>query len=151
MKKFAALWALAALLFAGQAHAGLVTAQNPEAILSVAKEFGEANLEKDSDGDPKIVGKLDGRTYVIYFYGCTKGLNCKDIVLRAGWGDTKMKVEDMNRWNSETRFGKAYLDKDGDPTVEMVINLKGGVSRENLYDTFDFWRVVVDKFEAIIE
>ena len=41
------------------------------------------------------------------------------------------------------RFGKAYLDLDGHPTIEMNVNLSKGVSRENLDDTLDWWREVL--------
>ena len=47
----------------------IVSAQEQEAILNVAKGFGSASLDKDSDGDPMIVGRVEGTKYVIFFYG----------------------------------------------------------------------------------
>jgi hypothetical protein len=52
----------------------------------------------------------------------------------------------MADWNREKRFGKAYLDQDGDATVEMNVNLHGGVSLANLEATIDWWRLILDEF-----
>ncbi|MEZ5722580.1 MAG: YbjN domain-containing protein [Paracoccaceae bacterium] len=57
----------------------------------------------------------------------------------------------MNTWNAEKRFGKAFLDDEGDLVIEMNVNLWSGVSENNPQrDTFDWWRVVIESFEEYI-
>ncbi|MDX5403519.1 MAG: YbjN domain-containing protein [Rhodobacterales bacterium] len=51
----------------------------------------------------------------------------------------------VSDWNDQNRFGTMYLDSDGDLAVDMDVNLFGGVTRRNLDDTFDWWRVVLDE------
>ncbi len=72
--------------------------------------------------------------------------DCKTLTFEAGWEGDDLTDEMMADWNREKRFGKAYLDEDGLATVEMSVNLHGGVTRANLDDTIDWWRLVLDEF-----
>ena len=131
--------------------AAVVDATDPEAVRAVASGFGSATLTKDSDGDPMIEGRINGVAYRAFFFLCDDGKDCKDVLLWAGWeGYDKIDIEDVNRWNQEMRFGTAYIDDEGDPCLQMVVNLNHGVSTKNLDDTFDWWasvlRTYVDDF-----
>lgn len=150
MRKFVFLCAVAAFSLAGTARAELITGRDTTTIVAVAKKFGDAELTKDSEGDPKITGNIDGTKYTLYFNGCSKGENCTDIVFRAGWTGSSATAEDMHSWNKNKRWGKAYLDEEGDPNVEVLVNLEGGVSRKNLMDSFDWWRLVIKEFSAAL-
>lgn len=125
----------------------LITAKDPNVILNVAKGFGSAKLDKDDGGDPMIVGRMDGVRYGIYFYGCKNGKDCDDIQFTAAWDEDKFDPADINDWNLTKRYGRAYVDKDGDPTIDMVVNLDYGVSEANLEDSFNWWGVVLREFE----
>lgn len=125
----------------------LITAGDAEAILDIAKGYGSAALETDSQNDPMIVGRINGTRYGVIFYGCNDGRDCKDIQFAAAWGGSKVSSDAINTWNRDTKFGKASLDKDGDPKLLMSVNLRYGVSRKNLDDTFDWWEKVLGKFE----
>ena len=57
----------------------------------------------------------------------------------------------MNAWNRDRRFGKAYIDADGDIAIEMDVNLWGGVTPKNLDDTFDWWRIVLERAGEVFE
>lgn len=124
----------------------LVDATTTESILSVARMYGDASMDTDSFGDPMIVGTINGINYVAYFYGCTKGQNCSSIQLRATWSIDFVSLEHINEWNRTARFGKAYVEEDGDAALEMEVNLDFGVSRENLEDTFDWWRIGLEEY-----
>ena len=146
MKKL--LFTLGLFLLAFNAHGQtLIFASNPQAILQVAQSFGDAQLDKDREGDPKIVGNLEGTSYQILFFGCTNHTHCDNIEFQASWTDTKATIQQINHWNRIRRFGKAYLDSANDPMVEMDVNLDYGVSRKNLEDTFDYWRKVLRSFK----
>jgi len=82
----------------------------------------------------------------LYFYDCTENRDCSTVMFQAAWETDEVTVAKMAEWNRKERFGKAFLDEDGHPTVEMNVNLHGGVSLTNLDDTFDWWRVVVETF-----
>ena len=97
----------------------LMDAKKPQAILEIAKGFGSAKLGTDAEGDPLITGRIKGTKYGIYFYGCnSKGEECDDIQFNAAWSGVKASLEDVNRWNAEKRYGKAYIDSEGDPVIQ---------------------------------
>ncbi len=56
----------------------------------------------------------------------------------------------INNWNRTKRFGKAYLDNDGDPILVMTVNLDYGVTRDNLEDDFNWWTIAIKNFETWI-
>ena len=142
---------VAAFAFATAAlSSNLVTAGDPQAILNIAKGYGSAELSTDNVGDPQIIGRIDGTRYAVTFYGCDGGENCRHIRIHAHWAE-KMSFAQANEWNAEKLFGKAYVDSDGDAALEMVVNLYGGVSRQNLDDTFDWWKVALNQFVEFIE
>ena len=127
--------------------ADLVDATDPSEIVNLARGFGSASLDVDGEGDPMIVGRINGTRYVVYFYGCSSGRNCREIQFNAAWGSNNVSMSDINGWNESTRYGKAYLDSDGDPNIEFTVNLYRGVSRDNLEDTIDWWKVAMETFE----
>ena len=143
---------LVAALFAAHpafAAGELVDGSDPAVLLDLAKGYGSAELDVDPDGDPRITGRIEGSKYLVHFYGCDDGKNCKTIVFRAAWtSDGEYTLEQMNAWNQDHLFGSAYLDSDGDPTLDMSANLNYGVSRDNLDDTFDWWKVALGQFAS---
>lgn len=150
---FPVLLALAfiSLSLASPASAQNVDATDPDVILSVARGFGDATLGTDSQGDPQIKGRMEGTSYVVFFYGCNdSGKQCGEIQFYAGWTGQNVTRDRLNEWNRDTRYAKAYIDRDGDPVIEYDANLKFGVSRKNLEDTFDWWRVVMGEFRKSV-
>ncbi|MBY5992484.1 YbjN domain-containing protein [Ferrimonas balearica] len=147
MTLFRAFAASALIMAAPAFSADLVDATNPSEIMNLARGFGSASLDTDGEGDPMIVGRINGTRYVIYFYGCDDGRRCREIQFNAAWGGTGVTLTDINEWNETTRYGKAYLDGDGDPNIEFTVNLHKGVSRDNLEDTIDWWKVAMETFE----
>lgn len=130
----------------------LIDATDPGTIAEIARGYGAVEVTRDSEGDPMLRGRMEGRQYLVVFYGCDRGLNCTNIQLRAAWVNTgSVTPQTITDWNRENRFGKAFLDSENDPVVQWDVNLFGGVSRANLDDTFDWWRLVMEGFEAYIE
>ena len=128
------------------AAAELVGASEPEFVLAAASRVGEAELGRDELSDPMIRGRVGDRPYFVYFYGCREGRDCTNLMFSARWESDHFTDESMGDWNRKKRFGKAYLDADGNPALELNVNLFGGVSRENLDDTFDWWRLLMAEF-----
>jgi Putative bacterial sensory transduction regulator len=123
----------------------LLDATNPSRVFDIARGYGDAELKKDGDGDPLIVGMIDGMKYGIFFYGCKTGKDCDDIEFAAAWS-TKVPLDKINNWNRTKRYGKAFVDADGDVGLKMTVNIDYGVSAENLRDSFNWWKRVLKDF-----
>lgn len=128
----------------------LVTSNDGNVLLEFARTLGDATLGKDSFGDPEIKGDVNGTDYRIYFDGCTSGRDCSDMIFVVHWEDDYVTMDDVNEWNAGRYHGKAYLDSDGDPAMELVVNLAHGVSRANMESTFELWERTVSRFESSV-
>ena len=139
----------AALAAPGAAYAQtILDASNVNGIAAIAQEYGSAEVEEDNTGDPMLSGEMGGTEYVVFFYGCTDGADCQTIQFLSSWVNPgAADIDSINAWNREKRFGKAFLDDENDPVIEMNVNLYAGVTETNLSDTFDWWRVVMENFE----
>ncbi|HUS52634.1 MAG TPA: YbjN domain-containing protein [Thermohalobaculum sp.] len=138
---------MAAALAAPTAQAGeIVDATDPAAVLEIALSHGAASLKKDAMGDPLIEGRIEDKGYRLVFYDCDEGRECKSIMFAAVWELENLTDASMADWNREQRFGKAFIDEDGRATVEMNVNLNGGVTRANLDDTMDWWKLILVEF-----
>lgn len=149
----AALLAAAPMTLAATAPASaqaLIDATRPNEVLAIAQNYGSGQLDVDGVGDPMIIGEMEDVTYTVVFYGCQNNVNCTSLLFRAGFSKPGFSTGDMNVWNAERLFGRAYIDNEGDPIIEMTVNLFGGVSAQNLDDTFDWWRVVLTQFKEHI-
>jgi hypothetical protein len=141
---------LCALALVGAA--GQVSAQSgfdpgdPGQVLEIAKGYGSASLETYGEGKLKVDGRMEGRRYGIYFYGCTANRQCNSMQFSWGIDKKGVPLAKINDWNRDKRFAKAYLDNDGDLMLEMDVNVAYGVTRKNLDDTFDWWRLVLKEF-----
>jgi hypothetical protein len=143
----------AALLAPGHLVAqSLIDASDPAQIATIARGYGAVELTVDGVGDPMLQGRMDGNQYRVYFHGCNEGRDCTNIQFLAGWVNSgNMTHATMRSWNAENRFGKALLDADNDPVIQWDVNLFGGVSRANLDDTFDWWRLVMNAFAEYVQ
>ena len=57
----------------------------------------------------------------------------------------------LSKFNSEVKFGRAYIDRDGDVTIQMDRNSSGGVSLKNIESDFDVFLLLVSKFLSDID
>lgn len=99
-----------------------------------------------------IEGRIEGVYYRIYFYNCTDNTDCRTIQFRTAFDLTNgFPLSQINEWNKNKLFGKAWLDDENDPVLEMPVNIDYGVTAKNLEDTFDYWRVTVSQFKEHID
>lgn len=130
----------------------IVDGSDPARIFHLARGHGSAEISTDKHGDPKIDGRMHGARYQIYFYGCKNGEQCTSVQFRSAFTQTvKQTVERMNEWNVSKRFGKAAIDKTGDATIEMNINLRGGVCNTNFDETIVWWSTVLREYLTFID
>lgn len=143
--------AAASLLGLGAAQAQVVG--DPDVVMTLLQDYGlKVTKDTDSVGDPLLSTRIEGTNFDIYFYSCDEG-PCQSIQFSAGFDlDQPMSAGKINEWNRDKRFGKAYLDDDGDPYIEYDINLDfDGVGAKNFDDTIDLWRVVLADFRDFID
>ncbi len=130
----------------------LVSAQSPQRILDIMRNAGyDAKLTVDGVGDPAITGNFGDTPYYIYFYGCTEHVDCKMIQYQAGYDMRNgISLDVVNEWNHDNLWGQAYRDDEDDPWISITVNLFGGVTPENLVDTFEWFEVTTTAFEEHI-
>jgi hypothetical protein len=83
-------------------------------------------------GGKKIVYFIQGQTMQAYY----------------GLRGTSANVQSVNEWNKSKRFGRAYIDADGDPCVELDYDLEGGVSDASIKVWFDTVNSIVSAFRT---
>ena len=147
--------ALIPLLVVALLTAPAVAAQNRGDADAVARMMAEAGLSvtrlTDRKGDPMLESRIEGTVFHVNFYDCHPA--CQAMQFSAGFQlDAPMPMEMANLWNRDHRFGKVYLDRSGDPFVEMDIGLAGeGIGRDNFLDALDTWRVILSEFRDFID
>lgn len=147
-----AVLAAAGIFAATPAHAELVSA-DPGAVKVIIESRGwPAKLVRNGTDNPYIESKSNGRKFVILFMNCSDGRNCKTLQYYLGFSDaSNASLNRMNQWNKEKRFARAYLDNDGDPVLEMDVDLDfNGIPRENLGETFNTWASLMDSFRDFV-
>lgn len=149
------LLAAVALILAplGANAQALVDASDVDIIAALIQEEGyRAVVSIDGVGDPKITSSANGYEFVVYFYGCTDGDNCRDVQFSVNFDmEDGMSLTRAQDFNLEKRWVKVYLNEESDPILEMDVNLYGGVSATNFKDTLDWWVILMDDFVEFID
>ncbi|PSJ39777.1 YbjN domain-containing protein [Allosphingosinicella deserti] len=135
------------------AAAQMVQARDPGSIVSILTGLDyPAELGSDGAGDPIITSKHDGSTFKILFYNCTNHKDCATVQFHSSYDlDETLSLDKINAWNKSQRFGRAYLDGEGDPIIQMDVDLDdGGMSKALFTDNLEYWTSVLDQFEEHI-
>jgi hypothetical protein len=112
---------------------------------SLLKDSGfSCELTSDSRGEPMIKFYVESFRSLIFFYK-VEGGRAQSIQFFAGFS-AKPPVDQVNQWNRQKRFGRAYLDKDNDVCLEMDVDLEGGVRPEYIGEALRTWRALLVTF-----
>jgi len=111
----------------------------------MAEGYGEAELTVVENGDPVIVGNINGTAYQLFFLGCTDHRDCKILDFYAIWDQRDVELESVNEWNRSQPFNKAYLAEDGLPVIELNVSTQG-LTADQLSDAFDRWTIALAEF-----
>lgn len=68
-----------------------------------------------------------------------------------GLSGDEVSLSLLNKFNNEVKFGRAYVDRDGDVAIQMDRNVAGGVSAENIESDFDVFLLLISKFLSDLE
>jgi Putative bacterial sensory transduction regulator len=145
------LFVLAAALsaaLAGPAMARNVTADISQ-IAALLKSKGETLEIKSAADDPYIRVTGEGYDYSIFAYGCDdKDANCKSVQFYAAFNPkVSPELQAMNDYARDNRWGRIFLDKEGDPAIEFDVDLeKGGMSEALFLDNVAYWEAIIDKY-----
>ncbi len=116
----------------------------PELQRLIQKWGYRAELDTDSTGDPKINSAVAGANFSIYFYGCDDQTpkRCDSISFSAAFDlDNGLTAGYINEWNRTKRFGNAWIDDEGDPFLNMQVNIDGGIAEEGIRQNLDWWEI----------
>ena len=145
--------AAAAAAWTVPAQAEMVRGQDPGSLVRALQQGGyAAKLGTDKVGDPMITSGVSGTSFQIFFYNCTAHKECATVQFHSGYDLTKpVGLDRVNEWNRGQRFGRAYLDKENDPILEMDVDLDdGGLTPLLFIDNIEFWASILGNFEKHI-
>jgi len=127
---------------------GGVTADDVEQVMrdkGFATEIGA-----DRGGDPLIRSASKDLKFIVFFYGCDRKKRCDSIEFSARFSVNGVPAVKIAQWNRNKRFGRAYLDDDLQPWVEMDLDLEFGATTEALANDLDRWAGVIGDFNKYI-
>lgn len=101
----------------------------------------EKGLEGTTNEKGNVIVQMHGSKVVFFIQNQTM----QAYFGLSGTGATLTKV---NEWNKSKRFGRAYIDAEGDPCVELDYDLEGGVSDDSIKVWFDTVTLIVRSFRA---
>lgn len=147
------LFALA-LLAASPAQAQLLSPRSPEAVRDAMEGRGwVAKLKMGEGENPLIETNRDGIKALVLFMNCADDhTDCRSLQFYMGFNDAKDTTLDrINEWNQNKRFGRAYRDKDGDPVLEMDVDMDfDGIPPKNFFEYLATWGDLMGAFRKHI-
>ncbi|MBP6362069.1 MAG: YbjN domain-containing protein [Novosphingobium sp.] len=142
------IFAAVAAMLAAPAMAKNVTADLDQ-INEVMKGAGYKSEVKEKDGERYITVEASGYRFLLFAFGCDDAKKkCKSVQFFAVFNpSTKPTLEAMNTYARQNRWGRVYLDKDGDPAIEFDLDLEqGGMSGELFLDNVAYWEAIMVAF-----
>jgi hypothetical protein len=136
---------------AERVRGGMFDASDPAGIVRFMEKTGyRVTLAADTKGDPVITGRISRTDYVIQFYECEGGSFCNSVqFLAQAQRPAALTFETVNTFNIRWRYVRLTLDQT-QVKLQMDVNLDAGVTADNLEDTLDIWRQLVEIFERDI-
>ena len=140
MKK-AVIWAVALMMtaapLADAAAAGVTKSQIASAIEAKGYNVADENAKMLSVavGEHRVVIAVDGSDADVSYMTFLNDV-------RLGDGGHKF----LSKFNSEVKFGRAYIDRDGDVVIQMDRNSSGGVTLGNIESDFEVFLLLISKF-----
>lgn len=124
-------------------------------LAELMRESGYEVELKQGD-DPYLAAKRAGTSFHVFMFGCDRNPDpykrvCDDAQFSASFNAPNAATPmAMNKWNNGYRFGKAYVNDDGQPTITIMMNLEGGATRSYLRSLLKWWSTVLRDFQTHI-
>lgn len=136
---------------AERVRGGMFDASDPAGIARFMERTGyRVELRADSRGDPVIAGRISRSDYLMQFYECESGSFCNSVqILVQAPRPATLTGDSANAFNTRWRYVRVTYDQT-QVKLQMDVNLDAGVTADNLEDTLDIWRQLVEIFERDI-
>jgi hypothetical protein len=154
--KRASVFLLLGAVAGSMAFAAPVSAKNGVADVTHIADVMQRNgysveVKTDKDGSPLRSSRgKDTYSFSIFFDGCAEGTmnDCKSVQFFSAFNPkTKPTLAALNEYARDNRWGRIYQDKEGDPVIEMDVDLeKGGMSEALFLDNLEYFEAVVGNF-----
>lgn len=113
-------------------------------LMSMVRDEGFGSVE--TRDDKTFTTKMEG--YRVAFFILSEGESVQAYSGRTG---TKATLASVNSWNRDKRYSRAYIDDDGDPVLELDLDLAGGVTGERIKDFITTVRMSVSMFASEVK
>lgn len=115
----------------------------------LSKEGYKPELTKDSDGDPKVTFKIQGKSMGIFFYDCKKTPFCTNLSISTGWDLKKpLDQKQLLKFNYDNRFARASIDDENDPYLESDFDFTGGATTDAMVEWVKTYADQVAEFKS---
>ncbi len=94
-----------------------------------------------------ILSSAAGFNFSIYLYGGCEQDRVTNLQFSSAFGD-KVSVEQVNKWNREKRFLKAYMDAEGELCVEWDV-VVSFVTPAAIRECLGWWETVLAEVKEL--
>jgi hypothetical protein len=131
----------------------LIDIAQPAAVVAAMQEAGyKAVLKKSKEGESFIESAANGSPFTVQFYGCKDGKDCGSLQFHSWYKKKPLyTVALVNRWNTDKRFLKAFIDDDGDLSTTFDVTGVGKTTYANFADTIDWWSTMTGELFLFLE
>jgi hypothetical protein len=120
-----------------------------EVLDVLSKEGYKPELTKDSEGDPKITLKIQGKSIGVFFYDCNKTPFCTNLSISTGWDLKKpLDQKQLLKFNYDNRFARASIDDENDPYLESDFDFAGGATKTALAEWIKTYSGQINEFKS---
>ncbi|MEM0978357.1 MAG: YbjN domain-containing protein [Pseudomonadota bacterium] len=141
---------LATLTISGVAATAGPGAADPLATVTALQDLGfRAQYEpSESNNRPRIRSSTAGINFSIWYYGCDETMtNCDTLLFSAGFdfqdGSTLAVV---NTWNDREVLGRAFLDDENDPLIDLALPEVQEMSTDELESILELWEDIIIEY-----
>ncbi len=128
-------------------------------LIAVLSTFGMTVKDSTTkESDPWLSATTPkGTEFYVNMYDCAgtgaENRRCSNLQFLAQWELGKNAgLDSANTYNQKFVFGRAYLSKDGKMFMfDYSVNIKDGVTNENLKRHVDNWLRVLDDVRALLK
>lgn len=122
------------------AKSPVVTTLKVDQLYQLMHDEGYA-VEKSPDGFVKW--KVEGLKTVMFV-----AKDSKSIQFYASFTDGNATLKKVNEWNKSKKYSRSYLNDDGEPCLELDLDLEGGVTEARILDFLTTCRISLDGWYA---
>ncbi len=134
---------LTLVLSAGAVSAQLYKKIERRDLLKILSSEGYTATEAESERN--VIWTLNGYKTLLLI-----AENMESIQFYVAFSDSKATLNKVNTWNKEKKYSRSYLDNDGDPVLELDLDLAGGVTRERIVDFLLTCRVSISAWKTAV-